>query len=153
MVRVDEVLDFLRPLPVSALWGVGPATLDRLTRLGVTTIADLADLPVEVVTASLGQAAGQHLHGWPGASILGRSSPTRPPSRWATRRPSPTTTTAPRRLSVELVRLADSGGRRLRHHGLAGRTITMKIRFSDFHTITRSATRPGPHRLDPGHHP
>jgi DNA polymerase-4 len=62
VVTADEVLGFLHPLPVQALWGVGPATLTRLGRFGVVTVGDLARLPVDTITAALGTAPGRHLH-------------------------------------------------------------------------------------------
>ena len=80
--------------------------------------------------------------GWPTASTTGRSSPTRRPSRSATRRPSPTTTTTARPLDRELVRMADAVAcPAAPGHGLAGRTVTLKVRFGDFRTITRSVDR------------
>ena len=61
-VRPGEELSFLHPLPVKALWGVGPATLERLERLGIRTVADLAAIDVGALTASIGKAHGRHLH-------------------------------------------------------------------------------------------
>ena len=61
-VRPGGELDFLHPLPVEALWGVGPATLERLERLGVRTVGELAALDQRVVVANLGEAHGRHLH-------------------------------------------------------------------------------------------
>jgi len=141
VVAPDEVLDFLWPLPVSALWGVGPATLARLTRLGVTTIADLAELPVELVTSSLGTAAGLHLHALANGIDERAVEPERAPKSVGHEETFAHDHHTLDTLERELVRLADSVGSRLRHHGLVGRTVTLKVRFSDFHTITRSSTR------------
>ena len=141
VVGPDQVLAFLRPLPASALWGVGPATLARLTRLGVTTIADLADLPVEVITATLGTAAGQHLHALANGIDDRAVEPERPLKSVGHEETFAQDHHGHDTLERELVRLADGVGSRLRRHGLAGRTITLKVRFSDFHTITRSSTR------------
>ena len=58
VVEADETLDFLHPLPVSSLWGVGPATLRRLERLGVSSVGDLARLDLQLVVSALGNAAG-----------------------------------------------------------------------------------------------
>jgi DNA polymerase IV len=144
VVQPDEVLSFLWPLPVSALWGVGPATLARLTRLGVVTIEDLATLPVELVTSTLGASAGRHLHALANG-IDGRAvEPQRPVKSVGHEETFATDHLTHAGLERELVRLADSVGSRLRRHGLAGRTVTLKVRFSDFHTITRSATRAEP---------
>jgi DNA polymerase IV len=140
VVRDDEVLAFLWPLPVQALWGVGPATLERLRRLAVATVGELADVPLDQLTALLGDAHGRHLH------ALSRGIDDRPVV--ADRQPKSIghEETFARDLHTadaldrELVRLADSVGARLRGHDLAARTITLKIRFHDFRTITRSVT-------------
>ena len=62
VVRPGTELDFLHPLQVTALWGVGPATEERLRRLGVRTVGDLAAIPRETLISSLGTANGAHLH-------------------------------------------------------------------------------------------
>ncbi len=142
VVASDEVLDFLWPLPVSALWGVGPATLARLERLGISTIAELAAMPVELVTATLGTAAGRHLHALANGIDDRAVEPERPLKSVGHEETFAHDHHTRDTLEREVVRLADAVGSRLRQHGLAGRTVTLKVRFSDFHTITRSATRP-----------
>ncbi|MGH9274228.1 MAG: DNA polymerase IV, partial [Acidimicrobiales bacterium] len=62
VVEPGEELAFLHPLPVQALWGVGPATLARLHRLAVTTVGELAAVPEATLVGALGQSNGRHLH-------------------------------------------------------------------------------------------
>lgn len=132
--------DFVAPLPVSALWGVGPATLAKLERLAVRNVADLAALPPTVLERAVGVAHGRHL------AALARAEDDRDvvPDRRAksigheeTFSRDLVTIDEARR---ELVRLADSVGARLRDHGWSARTVTLKIRYSNFETVTRSVT-------------
>jgi DNA polymerase-4 len=140
VIRQEEELTFLHPLPVGALWGVGPRTATRLGRLGVTTVGDLAALPEEAVIASLGQAVGRQLHRLAWADDPRSVEPDR-----ATKSISHEETYAAdlrdlAHLRRQVVRMADAVGTRLRAHGLQGRTVTLKVRFADFSTITRSRT-------------
>jgi DNA polymerase IV len=143
-VAPGEELHFLHPLKVQAMWGVGPATLERLHRLGVETIGDLAALPPSVVIGSLGNASGTHL------SQLAQAIDDRPvvPDRGA--KSIGHEETFPRDLFDDdeirhhVVRLADAVGSRLRGQGVGARTVTLKLRFAGFQTITRSHTSPTP---------
>ncbi len=144
VVTEDQVLAFLHPLPVEALWGVGPATLARLERLGVTTVGDLAALPVSMLTSSLGPANGAHLH-----SLANGVDPRAvEPDRQAKSIGHEETFASDQHdrsvLDHELMRFADAIASRLRSHEVAGRTVTIKVRFHDFRTITRSLTLPAP---------
>jgi DNA polymerase-4 len=142
VVPADSVLDFLRPLPVSALWGVGSATAARLAELGLETVADLAGTGLYRLRRLLGVAAAEHLH----ALAHGRDE-------------RPVVAEAPERsigaeetfdtdqddravLRRELLRLSERTGSALRARGLRGRRVSIKVRFGDFHTITRSRTLP-----------
>lgn len=141
-VRPGEEIAFLHPLPVESLWGVGPATLEKLRRVGITTVADLATFERRSLESLLGTAAGRHLHS------LSRALDDRPvePDRglksigheetFASDRHTPD------EVRVELVRMADAVAARLRARGTGARTLTLKVRFSDFATITRSVTLP-----------
>jgi DNA polymerase-4 len=136
-------LAYLHPLPVQRLWGVGPATLARLQRLGIRTVGDLAELPVDTVVSALGRAAGTHLH-----ALANAVDPRGVEPDQATKSVGHEETFAHdhhthETLGVELVRMADAVGTRLRRAGLTGRSVTVKVRFGDFRTITRSATVPG----------
>lgn len=140
VVAPGEELAFLHPLPIQALWGVGPVTHARLQRLGVRTVGDLAALTPDVAATALGRSQGAHLHALAhgidprvvqpdqGAKSVGHEETF---ARDHHRHES---------LRVELLRLADAVATRLRRGGRAGRTITLKVRFGDFRTITRSVT-------------
>jgi DNA polymerase IV len=140
VVEPEETLSFLRPLPVESLWGVGPATLAKLHRIGVLTIADLADLPEENVVAALGRSQGRHLH----SLANGRDERSVEPDRAMKSIGHEETFSRDHHLRStlerELVQFADSVASRLRAQGVVGRTVQLKIRFGDFTTITRSTT-------------
>ncbi len=138
VVTPGEELAFLHPLPVKALWGVGPATLAKLERIGVATVGDLAGMPLVTVVAALGEASGRHLF-----ELAHNRDPRRvEPEREAKSIGHEETFAVDRfdrdDLDRELLRLADAVGRRLRGAGLAGHTVQLKVRFGDFTTITRS---------------
>jgi DNA polymerase IV len=144
VVEPGAELDFLHPLPIEALWGVGPATGVRLRRLGVTTVAELARVPVDVLENAVGRASGTHL------ARLARGVDDRPvePDRAIKSVSHEETYPADRYevedLHVEVVRMADSVASRMRQAGLVGRTVTLKVRYGDFSTLTRSRTSPTP---------
>lgn len=149
VVPADEVLGFLHPLPARALWGVGPATLTRLERLGVATVGDIAALRLDRLTSAIGQAAGTHLHALANGVDDREVVADRRPKSIGHEETFATDLHERADLEREVVRLADSVGARLRVHDLAGRTVNIKVRFHDFRTITRSVTRPEP--IDSGH--
>ena len=144
VIEPDEELAFLHPLPVGALWGVGPATQKRLERFGIVTVADLAAMPVETLVSALGNAQGRHLH------ELSWARDDRPVVAEAKPKSIGHEETYAKdlhdhvALGREAVRMADAVGHRLRKAGMEGRTVTIKVRFHDFHTITRSHTLPVP---------
>lgn len=133
-------LEFLHPLPIQRLWGVGPKTSARLTRLGVVTIGDLAQIPEETLTGSLGPAAAGHLH------ALAWNRDDREVHTERVAKSVGQEETFARDISDreevrrEVLRLGDRVAARLRANGVGGRTVTLKLRFGDFRTITRSAT-------------
>jgi DNA polymerase IV len=135
---------FLRPLPARALWGVGPATLAKLERLGVRTVGDIADLPEPALIGVLGQAQGRHL-GRLANGIDPR--PVEPDQRAKSighEETFPTDRHDADSLGREIVRMADAVAWRLRRDDRAARTVTLKVRFGDFRTITRSVTLAAP---------
>ncbi len=140
-IRPGDERAYLDPLPVERLWGVGPATLSKLHRLGVTRVGDLAVVDDRVLAAALGRHHAAHL------AALARGEDDRPvePDREA-KSISAEETFAENLHSVgelrpHLVRLADAVGGRLREGHVGARTLTLKLRFDDgFRTITRSLT-------------
>ncbi len=143
-VRPGEELAFLHPLPVHRLWGVGPVTRERLERLGVRTVADLAALDQSVVIGALGSGQGTHL------LALAHGSDDRPVEVDRAMKSIGHEETFAHDLHERsdvqrhVVRLADAVASRLRHQHLGARTVTVKIRFAGFHTITRSVTLDAP---------
>jgi nucleotidyltransferase/DNA polymerase involved in DNA repair len=141
-ISEDEQMEFLRGLPASAMWGVGPATLAALERLGVETVGDIAALPERSLTAAVGPAAGRHLHDL----AHGRDPREVEPDLGA--KSISVEETYDRDLEgldvVETALLAHAQrlSGRLRRSGLKARTITLKARYADFTTVTRSHTVP-----------
>lgn len=140
LVHDDEAVAFLHPLPVSRLWGVGERTEAALTRLGLHTVGDIAHTPAATLCRALGQAAGRHLH----ALAWGRDDrpvvPSEPERSMGSEETFPADVDDPETVRRALLRLASRTGARLRSAGLAGRTVSIKVRFADFTTLTRSKT-------------
>ena len=146
VVEPGEELAFLHPLPVQALWGVGPATLARLQRLAVTTVGDLAAVPEATLVGALGQANGRHLHQLANGIDDRPVVADRELKSVGHEQTFARDLTAADDLGREVVRMSDAVATRLRAAGLAGRTVTLKVRFASFRTITRSSTVPRAHR-------
>jgi len=142
VVEADGVLEFLHPLPVQALWGVGPKTLEKLQRMGVDTVRELAALDDRSAVASLGAANGRHLRqlaqGIDDREVVPAHRAKSIGHEETFARDHHTVDT----LQRELVRLGDAVAGRLRGAGVAGRTVSIKVRFHDFRTISRSITLP-----------
>ncbi|MHB1535184.1 MAG: DNA polymerase IV [Acidimicrobiales bacterium] len=138
VVAPGEELAFLHPHRVEALWGVGPATAGRLRRLGVTTVGDLAAVPVEILERSVGRVHGRHLHDLAWGRDERWVEATRPVKSISHEETYAVDRFEAGELHPELVRMADAVGRRMHRAGLVGRTITVKVRFADFTTVTRS---------------
>ncbi|HEY2427499.1 MAG TPA: DNA polymerase IV, partial [Acidimicrobiales bacterium] len=144
VVRPGEELEFLHPLPVGALWGVGPATHRRLERFGVVTVGDLAEVPVDSLISALGPSLGGHLHELAWARDPRRVEPEREVKSVSHEETYARDLHDGTALAGEALRLADAVAARLRKAKLAGRTVTIKVRFHDFATISRSQTLPEP---------
>jgi DNA polymerase-4 len=140
IVPADEKLEFLHPLPVSALWGVGAATAERLSALGLDTVADIAASPLPRLRKLLGRASAEHLY-----ALANGHDPRRVVAETAEKSVGAESTFEydyedPQLLRRELLRLAVRVAESLRRKGLRGRTVSIKVRYADFRTITRSYT-------------
>ncbi|MET0662934.1 MAG: DNA polymerase IV [Ilumatobacteraceae bacterium] len=139
-VEPEREQEFLDRLPVSRLWGVGPATLDKLQRLGVGRVHELRSIGDDLLVAALGTAQARHLV----ALAVGRDERHVETDRAAKSISHEETFDADKfsatELDRELVRLVDGVARRLRAGGLGARTLQLKVRFGDFTTISRSTT-------------
>jgi DNA polymerase IV len=142
VVPPDGELDFLHPLPIRRLWGVGPVTSDKLERQGIRTVGDVAELPENVLVSMLGRAPGRHLH------ALAHNRDPRPVRTGVRRRSIGAQRALGHRarsladLEAIVAGLVDRLGRRLRTARRLCRTITLRLRFGDFSRATRSHTLP-----------
>jgi len=140
VVAPERELAFLHPLGVEKLWGVGPATAEKLRRHGLRTVADVARLPEAALVALLGRAAGRQVH------ALAHNRDRRPVRPGRGRRSVGAQCAlgrSPRSFSAidgTLVALVDRVTRRMRAGGWRGRTVVLRLRFGDFSRATRSRT-------------
>jgi DNA polymerase IV len=142
VIPAGGALDFLHPLPVSALWGVGDTTSRVLARLGLRTVGDIARTPLDALEHDLGKATAAHLHALAnGRDQRAVESSVREKSV-GSEETFETDISDPVVIRRELLRLSRRTGAALRSGGLAARTISVKLRKADFTTITRSRTLP-----------
>ena len=144
VIPADGALEFLHPLPISALWGVGEKTGQTLARLGLRTVGDIAATPLATLERDIGKAAAAHLH----ALACGRDervveSAVREKSI-GSEETFEVDVSDPAVVRRELLRLSRRTARSLRSSGYATRTVVVKLRKADFTTITRSKTLPEP---------
>ena len=145
LVRVvdAEVIDFLHPLPVEAIWGVGEVTAERLHRLGLTTVRDLAATPRATLQRAMGDNQGALLFdlawGRDDRSVLARE-----PAEHSvgSQKTFGQDTDDEAVVRTEILRMADRTAARMRAQGMVTRTVTLSVRFADFTTITRTGTLP-----------
>jgi DNA polymerase-4 len=142
VVSPDNELGFLHPLEVERLWGVGPVTSTKLRNLGITTVAQVAQLPSAILVSIVGQAAGLHLH-----ALAHNRDPRRVETGKRRRSVGAQSALGRRRRSAEdvdrvLVGLVDRVTRRLRKAKRVARTVVLRLRFDDFTRATRSHTLP-----------
>ena len=140
VVPPDRELEFLHPLPVERLWGVGKVTAAKLHDRGIATVGDVARIAEPALTAMLGQASGRHLH------ALAHNRDPRPVQVGRRRRSIGSQSALGSRprsraeIDAALVALVDRVTRRMRSAGRVGRTVVLRLRFGDFSRATRSHT-------------
>jgi DNA polymerase-4 len=137
-------MDFLHPLEAQALWGVGPATAEKLHAVGLRTVGEVARLPESRLVELVGRAAGRKLH------ALAHNRDPRPVKRTPRRRSVGSQCAlgihryTPEMLDQTVLALVDRVTRRMRAKGRTGRTVVLRMRFGDFGRATRSHTMPRP---------
>ncbi len=142
VVPPDGELAFLHPLPVERLWGVGRVTSDKLRNRGITTVGQVAALTEAALVSMLGRASGRQLHALahnrdPRPVRVGRRRGSIGSQRALGRSPR-----SAEEVDAVVVGLVDRVTRRMRAAGRVGRTVVLRLRFSDFSRATRSHTLP-----------
>lgn len=140
LVPPSEEVDFLHPLPVKSLWGVGAATLQKLDGAGISTVGDLYEVQLERLIGLLGSAHGRHLHDLARGVDESPVVPTRPPKSMSSEVTFARDAVSVSDLRREILRQSEKLARRLRKAGYAARVVTLKLRHPDFRTATRSLT-------------
>lgn len=146
VVPPDRVTSFLHPLDVGELWGVGEKTREQLHRLGLITVGDVAHTPLPTLKRALGPHQGGHVHalawGEDVRPVTARRGMHEPDKSIGADETFGRDTDDREVVLREVLRLSAKVAGRVRRAGLAGRTVTLKVRFADFTTITRSRTMP-----------
>jgi DNA polymerase-4 len=144
VVPPRQVTQFLHPLDVGELYGVGEKTRDQLHRLGLRTVGDVAHTPLATLQRGIGAAAGTQIHhlawGTDRRTLTPRRVTQDPDKSMGADETFGRDTDDRAVVLRELLRLATKVTGRMRTAGVAGRTVTLKVRFADFTTITRSRT-------------
>ena len=143
-ITPDRLLEFLHPLPVSAMWGVGPKTGEALQRLGLHTIGDIAQTPRATLIRALGEASGASLYELSWGRDFREVSDDEPEKSISAAETFAVDLENPEEILREDLRLTEKASSRLRERELFTKTIAIKVRFADFTTISRSKTLPLP---------
>jgi DNA polymerase-4 len=142
VVPVDGELEFLHPLPIEALWGVGTVTAAKLHERGITTVAEVARLGEAALVEILGRALGRQLHALSHNRDPRRVETGRRRRSIGTQRALGRRRRSPEQLDTDVVALVDRLSQRLRAAHRVSRTIVLRLRFDDFTRATRSHTLP-----------
>lgn len=141
VIEPDLSLSFLHSLPVGDLWGVGEQTAEALVKLGLLTIGDIASIPASTLERALG-SAGRHIAQLASGQDDRRVVPDVPRKSLGAEETFQHDLVDEDQIHYALLALSDRVASRLRDQGISGHTVTLKIRFTNFSTITRSRTLP-----------
>lgn len=144
VVPAGGVADFLHPLPVGALWGIGEKTTETLGRLGIRTVGELARTPVAIVERVLGDAQARTLLDLAWGRDERLVVPFEAPKSVSHEETYPRDLDDERDILREVLALSHRVGSRLRAEGYRARTVTLKLRLPSFATLTRSRTLSSP---------
>ena len=141
-IPVDRILNFLHPLPVSAIWGVGPKTTETLEKLGLLTVSDIANTPRATLIRALGEASGAAIFELAWGRDYRDVVTSEPEKSISAAETFGRDIDDPEIILQEFLRLTEKATARLRARSLFAKTISIKVRFADFTTINRSKTLP-----------
>lgn len=141
-IKSDRILEFLHPLPVRAIWGVGPKTAESLDRLGLHTVEDIANTPRSTLIRALGDATGESLYELAWGRDYRDVVPDEPEKSIGNEETFSRDLDKPEEILREFLRMTEKSTARLREKNLYAKTISIKIKFADFTSITRSKTVP-----------
>jgi len=139
-IPADRILNFLHPLPVSAMWGVGPKTTEVLEQLGLRTVADIANSPRSTLIRALGGASGASIYELAWGRDYRDVVTSEPEKSISAAETFDRDIDDPEIILQEFLRLSEKATSRLRERFLYAKTISIKVRFADFTTVNRSKT-------------
>jgi DNA polymerase-4 len=142
VVPADKVIEFLHPLPIGALWGVGEKTGEQLSRLGLVNVSDIANTPVKTLARVIGQAAAEHLYELSWGRDPRVVTPNQAEKSIGAERTFESDLDDPEEILAQILDLSNKVAKRLRAADYFSRTITIKVRFADFTSVTRSKSLP-----------
>jgi DNA polymerase-4 len=139
-IASDRVLTFLHPLPAKAIWGVGPKTNEQLEKLGLRTVGEIANTPRSTLIRALGEATGSSLYELAWGRDYRDVVSDEPEKSISAAETFASDLDDPEEILREFLRLCEKATLRMRQAGFCAKTISIKVRFADFKTITRSKT-------------
>lgn len=139
-IAPDRILEFLHPLPVKAIWGVGPKTNEELQKLGLRTVADIANTPRNTLIRALGEVSGASLYELAWGRDYRDVEPEEIDKSISAAETFETDIEDQEIILREFLRLTEKATARMRSKDMSARTISIKVRFADFKTISRSKT-------------